>query len=235
MQLRPRANKARILVVSAEPQTLRLLKSILSADGYWLFFAADATTAIGLLSALCAELVLLDLGPFDVAGHNAIIEIRRRSTLPMIVLSDRYKEADLVAVLDNGADDCVEKPFRASELLARIRSLLRRSLNAHSEAAIYHRGDLLIDVLNHSVTRASKPIKLTPTEFEILSLLVRNAGRVVPYRRFLEPGSDAMHRRSKQALRSSIWSLRQKIEDAPNDPRIVLTEERIGYRIAMIL
>jgi two-component system KDP operon response regulator KdpE len=231
-QLRPRANKAGILIVSVEPQIQKLLKSILSTNGYRLFFAEDAAAAIGLLPALRPELVLLDLEPSDVTGHDAIIEIHRHSALPMIALSDRHREADLVAVLDLGADDYLEKPFRASELLARIRSLLRRSLKAHGEEAIYRRGDLLINVLNRSVTRGGGPIKLTPTEFEVLSLLVRYTGRVVPYRRFLEPARDTMHRRSRQALRSSIWSLRQKIEKTPGDPRIVLTEGRIGYRIA---
>jgi two-component system, OmpR family, KDP operon response regulator KdpE len=231
MQSRMRARKARILVVSVESQIQKLLRSILSTDGYSVSFAADAAAAIGALPALPPELVLLDLNQADETAHGAILEIRRNSDLPLIVLSYRQREADLVAVLDLGADDYVEKPFRAGELLARIRSLIRRSLKAHSEEATYHRGDLLINVLNHSVTRGGEPVKLTPTEFEILTLLVRSAGRIVPYRRFLEPATGGSYRKSKQALRSSIWGLRQKIEETPNDPRIVLTEERIGYRI----
>jgi two-component system, OmpR family, KDP operon response regulator KdpE len=231
MQSRMRARKARILVVSVESQIQKLLRSILSTDGYSVSFAADAAAAIGALPALPPELVLLDLNQADETAHGAILEIRRNSDLPLIVLSYRHREADLVAVLDLGADDYVEKPFRAGELLARIRSLIRRSLKAHSEEATYHRGDLLINVLNHSVTRGGEPVKLTPTEFEILTLLVRSAGRIVPYRRFLEPATGGSYRKSKQALRSSIWGLRQKIEETPNDPRIVLTEERIGYRI----
>jgi len=137
-----------------------------------------------------------------------------------------------VAALDRGADDYVEKPFRAAELLARIRSVLRRSVKAQGEEAVYQFGDLIVDILDHSVMRGGESIRLTPTEFEILSLLVRNGGRVVSYQRFADSLSDANHRKSRQALRASIWSLRQKVEGDPNNPRILLTEERIGYRLA---
>lgn len=115
--------------------------------------------------------------------------------------------------------------------LARIRSVLRRGLKAKGEEAAYHCGALEIDILDHSVTRGGEPIRLTPTEFEILSLLVRNAGRVVSYRRFLESPSGEHHCRNRQALRAAIWGLRQKIEDDPHNPRIVMTEERFGYRL----
>jgi two-component system KDP operon response regulator KdpE len=176
--------------------------------------------------------VILDLDPSDMSGHDAILEIRRLSDIPMIVISGQHREADLVAALDLGADDYVEKPFRAGELLARVRAALRRGFKAHGEQAVYHRGSLRIDILDHSVMRGSKRIALSPTEFEILSLLVRGAGRVVTYQRIYDFLSGAGRCQNKQALRASIWSLRQKIEARPGDPKIVLTEDRIGYRIA---
>jgi two-component system, OmpR family, KDP operon response regulator KdpE len=232
MPTRTKAHKARILVVTAEPQIQKLLKSIFTANGYRAFFAADAAAAVRTNAALRPELVVLDRDLSDLSGDEAILGIRRHYDVPMIVLSGERAEADLVAALDLGADDYVEKPFRPSELLARIRSVLRRSFKARGEEAIYRRGDLLVDILDHKVTCGGEPIRLTPTEFEILSLLVRSSGRVVPYQRFVDSLSDAKHCRSRQALRASIWSLRQKIEKTPDDPKIVLTEERIGYRLA---
>jgi two-component system KDP operon response regulator KdpE len=232
MPTRTKARKARILVVTAEPQIQRLLKSILTANGYYPFFGTEAAVAIRVHAALQPELLILDLGLSDLSGRDKILEIRNDSDIPVIVLSDQRGEAALVAAFDLGADDYVEKPFRASELLARIRSVLRRSLKARGEEAAYHRGTLVVDILDHSVTRDGEPIRLTPTEFEVLSLLVRNAGHVVPYQRFVDSLSGANHCRSKQALRALIWSLRQKIEETPDTPTIVLTEERIGYRLA---
>ncbi len=231
MPRRTKAHKARILVVTAEPQFQKLLKSILTADGYQALFAAEAAAAIRAQAALRPELVVLDLDLSDSGGHEGVLEIRRGSDVPVIALSGRRGEADLVAALDLGADDYVEKPFRASELLARIRSLLRRSLKAHGETAAYNCGGLDIDILDRSVTRGGEPIRLTPTEFEILALLVRGAGRVVPYQRFLESASGEPYRRNRRALRAAVWGLRQKIENHPHNPRIVLTEERIGYRL----
>jgi len=231
MRTRMKPHKARILVVAAEPQMQKLLKSILAADGYQAFFAAEAAVAIQAQAALRAELIVLDLDRSDPRGQEGIVEIRRGSDVPVIALSGRRAEADLVAALDLGADDYVEKPFRAGELLARIRSLLRRSLKARGEAAAYRCGDLDIDILDHSVTRGGDPIRLTPTEFEILALLVRGAGRVVPYQRFLASASGEPYCRNRRALRAAVWGLRQKIEDDPHAPRIVVTEERVGYRL----
>lgn len=229
---RTKADKGCILVVAAEPQIQKLLKSIFAAGGYETCFAAEGLDAIRAQTAFCPDLVVLDLDLPDVSGHNIILEIRRCSDIPVIALSSWRKEGDLVAALDLGADDYIEKPFRSSELLARIRSALRRSLKAKGEKASYQCGALLMDIIDHSVVRDGAPIKLTPTEFAILSLLVRKSGHVVPYREFFEFLSAEHYCANKQGLRTCIWSLRQKIEDDPNYPKILLTEERIGYRLA---
>jgi two-component system, OmpR family, KDP operon response regulator KdpE len=232
MPIRTKTQEARILVVTAEPQIQKLLKSIFMANGYRAFFGVEAAAAIRAHTARRPELVVLDLDLSDLSGHDPIAEIRHSTDVPMIVLSNQHKEADLVAALDRGADDYIEKPFRAAELLARIRSVLRRSVKAHGEEAVYRFGDLIVDILDHRVMRGGESVRLTPTEFDILSLLVRNGGRVVSYQKFVDSLSDAKHCKSRQALRASIWSLRQKVEGDPNSPRILLTEERIGYRLA---
>jgi two-component system, OmpR family, KDP operon response regulator KdpE len=231
MPTRTKGNKARILVVTAEQQIQRLLKSILTDNGYQAFFAAEAAAAARAYAGANPELAILDVGSSDLSSGGKIPEIRHGSDIPVIVLGQRG-EAALVAALDLGADDYVEKPLRASELLARIRSVLRRRLKAHGQEAVYRRGALVVDILDRSVARNGEPIRLTPAEFEILALLVRNSGHVVPYQRFVDSLSGAKHRRSRQALRASIWSLRRKIEETPENPTIVLTEGRVGYRLA---
>jgi two-component system, OmpR family, KDP operon response regulator KdpE len=160
--------------------------------------------------------VVLDLDRSDLGSQDAILEIRRCSDVPVIALSSRQPEAYLVAAFDRGADNFVEKPFGVSELLARIRSLLRRALKTKGEKALYHHGAFLIDILGHTVRRDGERVRLKPTEFEILSLLVRNSGRVVSYQRFFKSASGGAYCRNKQALRTSVCSLRQKIEDDPS-------------------
>ena len=229
---RTKARKAPIVVVTAEPQSEKLLKSILMAGGYRAFFASEAAALITTQTTSSPQLVILDLSLPDSSDHDTILAVHRWSDVPMIVLSAQHRESDLVDALDLGADEYIEKPFRTSELLARIRSLLRRSLKSRGETPVYHCGAVDIDILDHRVTRGGAPVRLTSAEFEILALLVRSSGRVVPYQRFFESPGDVRHCRNKQTLRSTIYSLRQKIEETPYNPRIVLNEEGIGYRIA---
>jgi two-component system KDP operon response regulator KdpE len=226
-----KARKDRILVIAIELQTQRLLNSILGASGYQVLLAVDVSTAIQMHAVHPPQLVVLDLDLRDLSGRDAIIETRRWLDVPVVALSGRHAEADLIAALDLGADDYVEKPFRTGELLARVRSVLRRGLKAKGEQAVYQFGTLEVDILAHVVKRRGEPIKLAPTEFEILALLVRNVGRVVPYQRFLEPQNGRRCCANKQALLTTIWALRQKIEDDPHNPRLVVNEEGFGYRL----
>ena len=231
MSTNTKARKERILVIAIESQTQKLLKSIFSASGYQVLLAADVSTAIKMHTALPPQLVVLDLDLRELSGRDAIIETRRWLDAPVVALSGRHAEADLIAALDLGADDYVEKPFRTGELLARIRAVLRRGLKAKGEQAVFQFGALEVDILAHDVTRSGEPIKLAPTEFEILALLVRNVGRLVPYQRFLEPQNGRPCCANKRALLTAMWALRQKIEDDPHNPRIVVNEEGFGYRL----
>jgi len=177
----------------------------------------------------------LTAGPqLDVSEPGArdmIIEARRCSDIPLIVLSSQPEEADVVAALDLGADDYLVRPFRTGELLARIRSALSRGVKARGEKSVYHCGELRVDILDHSITRRGEPIRLTPPEFEILAILVRSHGRVVSYEDFFRSLGPMKHCRDRKALRSFVCSLRQKIEAAPDRPKMVLTEEGVGYRL----
>jgi two-component system, OmpR family, KDP operon response regulator KdpE len=227
-----KTHKARILVVAADLQVQKLLKAIFAAGGYEASFAADGEGAIRAQAGFRPELVVLDLDLSELRGRDVIPGIRRQSDVPVIALSNRHKEGDVVNALDLGADDFIEMPFRASELLARVRAALRRPLAAKGEKALFQCGSLLIDIVDHRVTRDGAPIKLAPGEFVILSLLVRSSGHIVSHQKLLEALSAAHCCRNRHGLHTRISSLRRKIEDDPNSPKIVLTELRIGYRVA---
>jgi two-component system KDP operon response regulator KdpE len=231
MSTHTKAHKDRILVIAVESQTQRLLKSIFGASGYQVLLAVDVSTAIQMHAVHPPQLVILDLDLRDLSGPDAISETHRWLDVPVVALSSRDTEADLIAALDLGADDYVGKPFRSGELLARVRAVLRRGLKAKGEQAVYQFEALEVDILAHVVTRWGEPIRLAPTEFEILALLVRNVGRVVPYQRFLEPENGKPCCANKSALGTAIWALRQKIEDDPHNPKIVVNEEGFGYRL----
>ena len=228
MSKRAKATKDVILVAAADHQIQRLLKSIFETNGHEVLLAVDVATAIQ-MHAYRPQLVTLDVDL--LGGSDAITEMRRASDVPIIALSSRRAEADLIAALDLGADDYVEKPFRTGELLARVRSVLRRGFRSRGEEAVYRFGPLEVDIPAHVVTRYGEPISLAPTEFEILSLLVRSVGRIVPYQQFINPPSGRYCCANRRALHNTISTLRQKIEDDPHNPKMVMNEEGFGYRL----
>jgi len=222
----------RILVVDDEVQIRRALKSILSTRGYHLEMAATAEEA--LLKAIDAppDLVILDLALPDRSGIEVCRELRTWMSAPILVLSVRANEADKIEALDEGADDYLTKPFSAGELLARIRALLRRAAALTSPPPVITSGDLEIDIARRRVTRAGEEIALTPTEFDILAYLARNAGLVVTQKMILEQVWGPEWVEDAQTLRVHVSNLRKKIELHPGGPRYIITEPGVGFRFA---
>ena len=222
---------ARILVVDDEPQIHRFLKPSLTVSGFEVFTALTGKEALRLASIQAPAVILLDLGLPDMDGKEVIKEIRRRSSVPIIVLSARDREAEKIAALDLGADDYVNKPFAIGELLARLRSVLRRQASAPTiEPSVYGVGSVCVDTGTHQVTRGGEPVHLTPKEFDLLVLLARHAGRVLTHRHILTEVWGPAHSADYQYLRVFVGQLRQKLEDNPAEPSLILTEPGIGYR-----
>lgn len=223
--------RKRILIVDDEPQILRFLRPSLVVSGYDVASAADGRQAMRAFTADTPDAVLLDLGLPDIDGKELIAEIRRSSDVPIIVLSARDREAEKISALDLGADDYVNKPFAIGELLARLRSVLRRRPEQRiDDPAVYLLGDITIDTGSHQVLRDHKPVHLTPKEFELLAFLARHANRVLTHRQILGEVWGPAHGNDTQYLRVFIGQLRQKLEADPSEPRIILTEPGIGYR-----
>lgn len=222
----------RVLVVDDEAAILRFLKPALEANNYRMTSAGTAAEAIKYIAAETPDIVLLDLGLPDGDGKDVIRRAREWSDVPIIVLSAREREAEKIESLDLGADDYVNKPFNIGELMARMRTALRHRLQRKAEIPVLRVGDLEIDAVRHRVMRANVELKLTPKEFELLSFLARHAGRVITHKQILAAVWGPAHIEDTQYLRVYIGQLRQKIEALPDDPKFILTEPGIGYRIA---
>jgi len=223
--------RARVLVVDDEAAILRFLKPALEANSYEMSSTDTVADAIKRIAAETPDIVLLDLGLPDGDGKDVIRRVREWSDVPIIVLSAREREAEKIDSLDLGADDYVNKPFNVGELMARMRAALRHRLQRKAETPLLRVGDLEVDSVRHRVTRGGAELKLTPKEFDLLSFLARHAGRVVTHRQILAAVWGPAHTEDTQYLRVYIGQLRQKIEDKPDDPRVVLTEPGIGYRV----
>jgi two-component system, OmpR family, KDP operon response regulator KdpE len=224
--------KTRVLVVDDELAILRFLKPALEANDYEMVSSGTVAEALRRIAADAPDIVLLDLGLPDGDGKQVIQRAREWSDLPIIVLSAREREAEKIEALDLGADDYVNKPFQVGELMARMRTALRHRMLRHAQTPLLRVGGVEIDAVRHRVTRAGAEIKLTPKEFELLSFLARHAGRVLTHKQILTAVWGPAHVEDTQYLRVYVGQLRQKIEDKPDDPQIVLTEPGIGYRVA---
>lgn len=218
-----------VLVIDDEPQMRRLLRVTLEANGYVVFDAATGQDGITQAAQRRPEIILLDLGLPDLDGVEVLKRIREWSRVPVIILSVRDRENDKIAALDAGADDFVTKPFGSGELLARLRTTLRRSQPEPAEA-IFRTGDLEVDLSARLVRKHGQEVKLTPTEYALLRLLVIHAGKVLTHRQLLTEvwGPNAVQQ--TQYLRVHIAHLREKLEDAPARPQFLITEPAVGYR-----
>ena len=224
--------KTQVLVVDDEAAILRFLKPALEANGYEMASAGTVAEATKRIAAESPDIVLLDLGLPDGDGKDVIRRAREWSDVPIIVLSARERETEKIEALDLGADDYINKPFNVGELLARMRTALRHRMQRKAEIPLLKVGGLEVDSIRHRATRAGDEIKLTPKEFELLSFLARHAGRVVTHKQILTAVWGPAHTEDTQYLRVYVGQLRQKVEEHADDPRIILTEPGIGYRIA---
>ncbi len=222
----------RALIVDDEPAILRFLKPALEANGYEISSAGTVAEAVKLIAAAVPDIVVLDLGLPDGDGKDVLRRVREWSDVPVIVLSARDRETEKIEALDLGADDYVNKPFGVGELLARMRTALRHRMQRKAETPVCKVGDLVIDNVRHHVSRAGEEVKLTPKEFELLFFLARHSGKVLTHRQILTAVWGPAHTEDTQYLRVYVGQLRQKIEAKPDDPRIIITEPGIGYRIA---
>ncbi len=221
----------RVLVVDDEKAIRNFLRLSLSARGFSVFEAATAKEALDAAVSSHPDVILLDLGLPDLDGVDATRRLRRRSRTPIIILSVRDKTSEKIAALDAGADDYLTKPFSIEELLARLRAVMRRLL-PDQDAPIINIGRLSLDITGRQVTTNGTRLRLTPTEYDVLKLLVLNAGRVTTHGRILreiwdksEDSEGVLH-----LLRVTISNLRNKVEPDPDRPVYIVTDPGIGYR-----
>ncbi len=220
----------KILIVDDEPPIRRLLRVGLSSQDYMVLDAHNGLEASSMLVSEKPDLVLLDLGLPDIGGHDLLQKWRADgSDTPIIILSSRTDEAGIVKALELGADDYVTKPFRMNELVARIRVAIRHRLQTQGERPIFQTGELTVDLVRRLVKVRDTEIKLSPKEYEILRVLVQHAGRVLTHRFLLDKIWGEIT--DIQYLRIYVRQLRQKIEDSPDQPKYILTETGVGYRM----
>ena len=219
----------RILVVDDEPQILRAMGTNLRARGYDVELAATGEAALTVAARKHPDLVVLDLGLPGIDGTEVIRGLRGWTEVPIIVLSVREAEADKVAALDAGADDYVTKPFGMDELLARLRAALRRAAPAEEEAVVQTE-DFTVDLAAKRVTTSAGEVRLTPTEWHIVELLVRNPGKLVTQRKLLQDVWGPQYETETNYLRVYMAQIRSKLEPDPSRPRYFITEARMGYR-----
>jgi len=222
----------RILIIDDEPAIAGTLEPVLASQGYEVEIARNAAEGLSAAQAGAFDIVLLDLGLPDADGKDIIAALRALNPMAVLVLSARHQETEKVAALDEGAEDFINKPFGIDELLARIRVALRR-LNGQSHLSSEFRSrELIVSFDRRQVRLLGEEVRLSPKEFDLLEALARRAGQVVTHRRLLlagwkDPNVDG------QYLRSYIGLLRQKLEEDPAEPRIILTEAGVGYRLSL--
>ena len=226
-------NKAEILIVDDEIQIRKLLQITLESNQYGITEAATAKEAGIMAANHPPDLIILDLGLPDDSGHNVLKKLREWYTAPIIILSVQSSEEDIIKALDNGANDYLVKPFRTGELLARVRSSLR-SGNIEESIPSITCGNLVIDLSARTIKKNNEIIKLTSTEYSLLSLLIKNEGKVLTHHFLLRQIWGPGYINQTQYLRVFTAQLRKKIEDDPNRPEYILTEAGVGYRFAAI-
>ena len=218
-----------ILIIDDEVQIRRLLEITLSASGYKISEASTGKEGLTLAATRQPALIILDLGLPDADGLEILRKLREWFEKPILILSVRSSEDDIIKALDNGANDYLTKPFRTGELLARIRVAIRQS-QGNSDNPILVFGTLTVDLANHTARKNNELLKLTSTEFSLLALLAKNEGRVLTHQYILKEVWGMGYVEQTQYLRVFMAQLRKKVEDEPSKPKFLNTESGIGYR-----
>ncbi len=221
-----------VLVIDDEPQIRRVVRNALKDEVARTLEAASGADGIDLAASARPELIVLDLGLPDIAGAAVCQEIRKWSTVPIVVLSARHSDEEKVALLDAGADDYVTKPFSTAELQARVRAQLRRARLTPLAGAdeVIRVGNLAIDLATPSLTRAGQPVRLTRTEWDLLRVLLRHSGRTLTHRQIFDEVWGRCAGDAQQYVRVYVANLRRKLEPDPLRPALIVTESGVGYR-----
>ncbi len=220
----------RVLVVDDEDSIRRFLRAALTSHGYQVFEARNGEEALSAVLTSRPDGIILDLGLPDLDGLEVTRRLRGWTRIPIIILSVRDRESDKVEALDAGADDYISKPFGMGELLARLRAATRHALLPMTEP-VFTIGDLVVDLEHRVVRVGAREVQLTPTEYEILRLLTKNAGKVLTHRQILRDVWGEDNQADMHMLRVNISNLRHKLETDPTRPHYVLTEPGVGYRL----
>jgi two-component system KDP operon response regulator KdpE len=219
-----------ILIIDDESAILRLLDITLKAHGYTVTEASSGREGLHIAASRNPQLIILDLGLPDDDGQNILRKLREWYTQPIIILSARDAEEEIVKALDNGANDYLTKPFRTGELAARVRSSLRLTAQGSANRSLLVFNDLELDLANHTAKKNGVQLKLTATEFSLLALMAKNAGKVLTHSFILKEIWGYGYVEQTQYLRVFVAQLRKKIEDDPSRPVLIITESGIGYR-----
>ena len=222
-------HKAQILVIDDEVQIRKLLQITLQSNDFEVVSAASGTEGIAMVAQHPPDLILLDLGLPDKSGHEVLRHLREWYSKPIVIISVQSDEQEIVKALDGGANDYVTKPFRSGELVARVRTALRNSVTQSNKTEL-HFSDLTLDLVSRTVKKKGEVIKLTATEYALLSLLARNEGKVLTHQFLLTQIWGQHYHEQSQYLRVFVGQLRKKIEDDPNRPKFIVTESGVGYR-----
>ncbi len=226
----PAEGRARVLIVDEEAQIRRFLRISLEANGYRVFETVTGEEAVQEVARLRPDLVILDLELPDMIGFEVLRRIREWTSTPVIVLSVRSDDRDKIAALDGGADDYLTKPFSVDELMARLRVALRHA-QPSPEEQVFVLDDLQVDLVRRLVTVRGEQIRLTPTEYALLRLMIQNAGKVLTHKQILRAVWGPEYVNETHYLRVYFAQLRQKIEHDPALPRLLVTEPGVGYRL----
>ncbi len=222
-----------VVLIEDEPQVRRFLRAVLPSQGIELFEAETGERGLVEVGLRRPDVVILDLGLPDIGGVEVVRRLREWSEVPVIILSARTAETDKIAALDAGADDYLTKPFGVGELLARLRVAMRHATRTADGAQLFGAGPISIDLSARRVAVSGTAVHLTPIEYRLLALLVKHAGKVLTHRHLLKEIWGPSHVEDAHYLRIYMAQLRRKLEDDPTQPRYLITEPGVGYRLAL--